>query len=269
MKVHKLSKNLVNRHLLKALFRPLFCLLLLICIGLTSRAQKSISDSVISISHIDFMYALQTPSGDLADRFGFFHGIGGGFFHKGKNNFEYGGGVTFLFGTQIRERTIIDNLLTQNSTILDSDGRAANLLVSMRGWQVRVNIGKVFSLNKPNPNSGILVRAGIGFMQHKIRVEDRQVNTPQLAWPYQKGYDRLTNGVMFTQFIGYQIYSNTKLVNFYAGIEFNEAFTKNRRLYNFSEKRQDTDARFDSSVGFKFGWMIPIYKRAPKAFYYE
>ncbi|MFQ3325982.1 MAG: hypothetical protein ACI8YC_000616, partial [Salibacteraceae bacterium] len=65
----------------------MFCLLLLICIGLTSRAQKSISDSVISISHIDFMYALQIPSGDLADRFGFFHGIGGGFFHKGKNNF--------------------------------------------------------------------------------------------------------------------------------------------------------------------------------------
>ena len=44
---------------------------------------------------------------------------------------------------------------------------------------------------------------------------------------------------------------------------------KNRRAYNFSEKRQDTDARFDSSIGFKFGWMIPIYKRAPKDFYFE
>ena len=243
--------------------------MLLIGAGLNTLAQKSISDSAINVAHIDFMYSLQIPSGDLANRFGFFHGIGGGFFFKGKNNLEYGGGATFLFGNQIRERTIIDNLLTQSNTILDADGRSANLLVSMRGWQFRGNIGRVFSFNKPNPNSGILVRAGVGFMQHKIRVEDRQVNTPQLAWPYQKGYDRLTNGLMLTQFVGYQIYSNTKLLNFYAGIEFNEAFTKNRRAYNFSEKRQDTDSRFDSSIAFKFGWMIPIYKRAPKDFYFE
>tara|TARA_B100000497_G_C7623276_1_gene374507 strand:+ start:229 stop:1011 length:783 start_codon:yes stop_codon:yes gene_type:complete len=260
---------LVTPYIFKYLLKLVFCLLLLIAVASKTKAQKSISDSSISVSHIDFMYSLQIPSADLADRFGFFHGIGGGFFYKASNNFEYGGGATFLFGNQLRERSIIDNLLTQNSTILDSDGRAANLLVSMRGWQVRGNIGKVFSFNRPNPNSGVLVRLGIGFMQHKIRVEDRQVNTPQLAWPYQKGYDRLSNGLMLTQFVGYQIYSNTKLVNFYAGIEFNEAFTKNRRAYNFSEKRQDTDARFDSSIGFKFGWMIPIYKRAPKDFYFE
>lgn len=244
-------------------------LFLLFGIGINVKGQKSISDSTINVSHIDFMYSLQIPSGDLANRFGFFHGIGTGYFFKGKNNFEFGGDATFLFGNQIRERTIIDNLLTQSSNVLDADGRAANLLVSMRGWQFRGNFGKVISFNKPNLNSGVLIRFGIGFMQHKIRVEDRQVNTPQLAWPYQKGYDRLTNGLMLSQFLGYQIYSNTKLLNFYAGFEFNEAFTKNRRPYNFSEKRQDTDSRIDGSVAFKFGWMIPIYKRAPKDFYFE
>ncbi len=232
-------------------------------------AQKSISDSAISVSHIDITYSFQLPGGDLASRFGYFHGIGGGFFYKAKNNLEYGAEGVFIFGNQIRERTIIDNLLTSTSTILDRDGNAADLLVSLRGWQIRGSIGKVFSMGKPNDNSGLLVRIGVGMMQHKMRVEDRQVNTPQLAWPYQKGYDRMTNGLMLSQFVGYQLFSNKKLINIYAGIELNESFTQNRRAYNFTEKRKDSDKRFDSSIGFKFGWMIPIYKRAPKDFYFD
>ncbi len=234
-----------------------------------SFAQKSISDSAISVSHIDFNYSFQIPSGDLANRFGFFHGVGGGYFFKTKSNYEFGADAIFLFGNQIRERTIIDNLLTSTNTVLDRDGNAADLLVSLRGWQVRANVGKVFSFGKPNDNSGIIARLGIGMMQHKMRVEDRQVNTPQLAWPYQRGYDRMTNGFLCSQFVGYQIFSNTKLVNFYVGLEFNQAFTQNRRPYNFSEKREDNSSRFDASTGIKVGWMIPIYKRAPKEFYFQ
>lgn len=232
-------------------------------------AQKSISDSAISVSHIDVMYSYQIPNGDLANRFGNFHGIGLGFYFKGKNNIEYGGGGTFLFGNKVRESSVYENLLTSSGNVLDRDGSPANILITLRGWQFRGSVGKVFSFGKPNPNSGVMLRVGMGMMQHKIRIEDTQVNTPQIAWPYQQGYDRLTNGLMLSQFIGYQIFSNSKMVNFYTGIEFNEAFTKNRRPYNFSEKRQDTDPRFDGSVAIKVGWMIPIYKRAPKEFYYQ
>lgn len=233
------------------------------------KAQKSIIDSAINVAHIDINYSFQIPSADLANRFGFFHGVGMGFHYKTKSNLEFGAEGIFLFGNQIRERTLINNLLTTESTVLDRDGNAADLLVSLRGWQIRANAGKVIPLGNPNDNSGVLIRVGVGLLQHKMRVEDRQVNTPQLAWPYQRGYDRLTNGLLLSQLIGYQLFSNNKLINFYAGVELNEAFTQNRRPYNFSEKREDNEPRFDASVGFRVGWMILLYKRAPRDFYYD
>ena len=79
----------------------------------------------------------------------------------------------------------------------------------------------------------------------------------------------MTNGFMLTQFLGYQYFSGSRLVNFYFGVELNEGFTKNRRAYNFSEKRKDDESRVDISVGFKVGWVIPMYRKAPKEFYYN
>ena len=47
--------------------------------------------------------------------------------------------------------------------------------------------------------------------------------------------------------------------------------TKNRRTINFDEPDVpvSTELRLDVQVGFKLGWVIPIYKRQPKDFYFN
>lgn len=240
----------------------------LLIIGVAGSAQMSVKDSAIVIPHFDVVYSMQFPSADLADRFDFFNTIGGAFYVKDRKGFVYGFDGQYQFGNRVKELTI-DNLITENGNVINADGEYSALKLFMRGFRFSAQFGKVFKLASPNPNSGLKILIGAGFWQHRIRVEDIQLNTPQIKFPYQKGYDRMTNGFMLTQFIGYQFFSNSRLVNFYAGFEFNEGFTQNRRAYNFSEKKKDDSPRFDMSYGFKVGWVIPFYKRAPKDFYYR
>lgn len=231
-------------------------------------AQKSIKDSTIIIPHFDLVYSMQFPGGDLVERFGLFNTIGGAFYVKDKKGFVYGFDGQFQFGNQVKENTVT-NLQTSNGTIINRDGSYAAMRFFMRGFRFTGQFGKVFNVLSPNPNSGIKVLVGAGFWQHRIRVDDQQTRTPQIKFPYQKGYDRMSNGFMLTQFVGYQFFSNSRLVNFYVGMEFNEGFTQNRRAYNFNEKRKDDSPRTDFSYGFKLGWVVPFYKKAPRDFYYN
>ena len=98
---------------------------------------------------------------------------------------------------------------------------------------------------------------------------------------YGKGYDRLTGGLNFNQFIGYFYMGNTRVLNFYAGFEFYQAFTKCLRDRNFDQLLYDpaTDTyevigkdnsnKIDLFFGIKIGWMIPVYNRAPDNYYYN
>ncbi|MCK6649378.1 MAG: hypothetical protein L6Q66_06965, partial [Bacteroidia bacterium] len=92
-------------------------------------------------------------------------------------------------------------------------------------------------------------------------------NIPQLDSDYKKGYDRLTNGFLLSQNLGYLYLSNNRIANFYIGFECMQGFTQNRRSYNFDQMKQDTEKRVDILYGGKVSWILPLYKKAPKEFY--
>ena len=61
------------------------------------------------------------------------------------------------------------------------------------------------------------------------------------------------------------------IYNFYAGFYFQQGFTRNQRS-QFWDKPNETvsqDIRLDLMYGFRVGWLIPIYKRQPKDFYFN
>tara|TARA_B100000508_G_scaffold69636_1_gene54411 strand:- start:46412 stop:47182 length:771 start_codon:yes stop_codon:yes gene_type:complete len=253
---------------LKNILHSFVFILLMLGMVNSGSAQKSIRDSAIIIPHIDLVYSFQLPAGDLVNRFGFYHTIGGAFYVKDRKGFVYGFDGQVQFGDQLKEDPIT-NFTTSNNQVINGDGNYATMKGSMRGFRFTGQFGKVFNILSPNPNSGLKVIVGAGFWQHRIRVEDTENKVAQVKFPYQNGYDRMTNGFMLTEFVGYQFFSESRLVNFYFGVEFNQGFTKNRRKYNFSEKRRDDRSRLDLSYGFKLGWVIPMYRRAPKEFYYN
>jgi hypothetical protein len=214
-------------------------------------------------------FAYQFPGGDLADRFGNNYNVGGTFQWKTKKNWLFGIDGNFMFGEDVKENNVLQKISTSEGFIIGQDGYYADVYLYERGFMFSAKAGKIFPVIGPNPNSGLVATLGAGLLQHKIRIEDKGNMAPQLNDDYKKGYDRLTNGLSITEFIGYINFSNHRLVNFMAGLEFTQAFTQNRRNYNFDTMERDDKSRLDLLFGVRVVWLITFYKRMPKEFYYD
>ena len=106
-------------------------------------------------------------------------------------------------------------------------------------------------------------------LQHKIKYYWTEDGLPQLDGDYIKGYDRLTNGMMLSQCIGYEYHSSNNLVNFSIESEFTEGFTKSRRSWDYDLMAQDQSNRKDYLIGIKAVWYLPIYhKPADNVYFY-
>lgn len=224
-------------------------------------------DSSLVIPFIGVSYAVELPMADMADRFGTFSSLGGRFGLKLKSNFYMDLKVHYIFGGKIREDGILDSLRTSEGGIIEVGGGLTDPILEMTGYSAFLSAGYLLPVIGPNPNSGILISGGIGLIQHRIRIDYRDAQIPQLEEEYRKGYDRLTNGLAFNEFVGYVHFGKRKLVNFYGGIEFTQAWTKNRRGYNYDLRDFDNKRRFDAAFGFRFGWILALYRRAPEEFY--
>jgi hypothetical protein len=235
----------------------------------SASAQRNVRDSVVFSPHISFNYGLQLPAADMEQRFGVNSAVGLAFHLKTKKNWIFGAEWSYLFGKQVNEEGLMQNLTTDGGFIINNEGGLAKVLILERGSITTVNVGKILSLKNSNPNSGIMIKGGVGLMQHKIRLETQEDLVTQLEGEYIKGYDRLTNGIVFSQFLGYFHMSDNKLSNFYAGFEFYEGFTRGRRELNFDTQVKDNAPRTDILYGFKVGWVIHMYKRTGREFYYD
>ena len=235
-------------------------------------AQVRPKDSVVFVPMISPSATLYFPGGDLVNRFGITGAIGGSFSIKTRKNWFFSARYEFLFGNNVKQQEIFDNLKTKGGVIINEDGEPAQLDLFERGFTIFLKYGKVIpgfgehlSLG-PNRNSGLLVTGGIGLLQHRIHITG---TTPQLTDPYIRGYDRLTNGLAVSQFIGYFHLSNNRMLNFYLGIELIQAWTSNKRGYNFDQMAEDTEKRLDMMSGIKIGWALPLYKKVADEFYYN
>lgn len=232
-------------------------------------AQGSIQDTTRLISQINAFGAQYLLAGDFANKFFSPTMVGAGFHIKNYKNWIFGADGGFLFRDGLpNANDYLKNMRTEDGYIIAQNGTFATIVAGLRGFAINAHIGKLFTWIGPNPNSGVLFRAGAGFFQHKIHLEARRQEVPQVEGELRKYYDQLTNGLAFNQFIGYQHLSNSRLTNFYIGIEAIEAFTQNRRDFNIDLGGADDAQRLDVMVGLKAGWIILIYKRKPDDFYF-
>lgn len=213
---------------------------------------------VISVS-----YGVQLPLLDMADNFGINSnlGINGGVKFANNWQIELDGG--FLFSKNVKITTLLDPIVTEDRQIIASDGGPANIEVYERGFTGGLNIGRVFPVVGPNPNSGLIAKFGMGFMRHKIRIDNQNYIVPQLDKENVIYYDRLTLGFMTKQYFGYQHLGNNNLSNFHFGIEFVQGFTQGMRDYQIDLEGPYRDNRLDFLIGIRVGWIFPVYRKAP------
>ncbi|MCY7408995.1 MAG: hypothetical protein LH473_01865 [Chitinophagales bacterium] len=242
-------------------------LLLLSTKFISAQTKTNVADTIVNAKLLHFTYGYALPFGDLADRFGSNHLMGASLFFKMKDNYLLGFEGNLIFGGNIKEDTIIDGLLTSQGFLIGVNGLAESAYLYERGYTLFVKFGKLIPAFGSNPNSGINFNVGAGFMQHKIKIQDPDKVLPYVTGEYAKGYDRLTNGFALTQYIGYQNLDKRKRINFNAGIEFNEAFTQNRRDWNTDQMKKDDAKRFDMLIGLKFSWILPFYGKGESRIY--
>jgi hypothetical protein len=233
------------------------------------KAPSSRKDTLLPCFTFSFAYALQLPGGDLVHRFGINSSAGIGFNYKTKTNMIYGAQWNYLFGKDLRGPNPLDSISTVDGFVIDKEGKMADIRMFERGFTLGLSAGKIFNtILSPNKNSGLMLTGGVGYMQHKIKIYDNGGRTPQLTKETLKGYDRLTSGIMITEFIGYSHLSKSRYVNFYGGFEFYQGFTKSRRSWDYSLMRADTEQRIDLLTGFRVGWILPLYKTPARTKYY-
>lgn len=238
--------------------KTLFCCLIFLVPGIIFSQSQRLNLGTGFL--VGFSYSLQWPGGDLADRFGqhFNAGLSTEWL-TAKNNWIIGLDGQFIFGQRVKN-DVLAKLRTPEGLIYGNDKTPADIQLRQRGLYVGAKVGKILWTAQDEPRSGLKLSLGVGFLQHKIRIQDdpsRQV--PQLSGEYKKGYDRLTNGWALTQFVGYQKLANDKRLNFFLGIESMQAFTAGRRSIHFDTGFAENSARLDLSFGVRVGWVLAIY----------
>jgi len=240
------------------LFKSIF-LLLLLSFGVSIQAQSWDKNNTGKAILLNFGYGPQVPGGDLKARFGMDWAVEFSADLMTDKNWIYGLQGQYLFGTTVKQ-DVLAGLRTDQGDIIGNNRTIAKVSLRQRGGYVGLRIGRLIAISDKNTRSGIRINLGAGILQHWIRIQEDPFSVvPQLTGEYQKGYDRLTNGLALHQFIGYQILGKNNGINFTGGFEFFEGFTKNRRSFDFDTQMQDTASRFDILSGFRLSFTLPFY----------
>jgi hypothetical protein len=196
------------------------------------------------------------PAGDLANRYTLFNGVGMDVYFKTKKNYTWGINSSFFFGRSVKDIAYLDFMKDKNGYVFTDDGQPVNILASMRGSHLQLAFGKLIQFYTKIPEWSFLVQGGIGILQHKYLFQ--AANTLQLSSTYLRGYDRLRNGLAISEEAGICHFNLNRRVNFNTGIELTEAFTKNRRYYDYATQSVDDKSYFDMMIAVKVSWILPV-----------
>lgn len=250
------------------LLRPILLLFFITAVFTTS-AQVNVRDSTIYTPLVYAGYGFNFVGGDYADMYGNSSTLGAGIGFKTRSNIFFGIEYDYLWGGTVKQGDeIIKEILTSDGQLISQGGEYAIFQYMLRGHLLFGKVGKLFPVFSPNPNSGIQVLLGAGYVQHRMYISVQDNNALQVDGDYKRGYDRLHDGIGLSQSIGYLFLGDSRIWNFYGGLEFKQAWTKNRRDVDFDTRVKDDASKLDLFFGFKIYWVIPLYRRAPTGFYY-
>ena len=262
--------------------RKIFISLLLLA-GLAAQAQqpKDIMKEPIPIAMFQATYAFHLPAFDLKTDYGTSHTIGGSFVYKTASNWLLTANGNFIFGNQLKGDRIDlfgEGITTEVGEVTGGSGLYSTFAIYQRGMHFQAEVGKLFPI-WPNPNSGIFVQVGAGYLSNWIKIDfDHNTNnTPYVVYEdYEYGYDRKRGGPALHFEVGYLYLGNSRIANFSVSLEATYARVRDHRRYDFRVfdgvpvGYLDPSKRYnDLYYGIRVSWNIPTYQRQPEDYYYN
>lgn len=241
-------------HKLKILF--LFVLSGMICLygqTLNKYSRKGI--------FLDLSLAAGQPMGELSERFGLHQSIGGGISYQPSKGLDIGLKYQFIFGNKVKEDVLFP-YRTDFGQIIGVDNLLTTVNLRERGTIAYIYTGILFPVgNQTRYRHGIKCNLGLGFMEHRIRIQDDSRSAEQFyATDLGRGLDRLSNGFCSSVFLGYELKSFNGRINLYSGFEIIGGWTQNRRAWNYDTAVSEKGIqRQDFLVQFKVGWYLPFF----------
>lgn len=219
-------------------------------------------------SAFGFNYNYQIPIGELANTFGNNSAVGASYLLETTNNIIFGVESNYMFGTDIKDSTIFDNISTSTGAIIGADGHYSNVNLMQRGFDAYLFAGYAFHFSDNNL-SGIYISQAVGYLQHKIFIDTKNENIPQLDEDMKKGYDRFSNGGSTKLTIDYKYYHKKGRFQISSGLNYTMAYTKNQRAYDFTNNKYYSGERsWDKLLGIKGEIIIPIRRKNEEKFHY-
>lgn len=212
---------------------------------------------------VDFSYGFHVPLADMARYYTFNFSLGGKIQYILSNNLTFGVVGDYQFFDNTRS-DVLANLREAEGYIIDRFGQLTDVKYGMRGFFLGASISYIIPVLKNYKRSGIEVRFEGGYEQHWLDILPIGSEIFGLSGNYKKGYDRMHSGFAMRQYIGYRHLDKNRLLNFFGGIDFMEAFTVNRRGYNFDTRQKDSDGKIDILFGIRVGITLPIYIYTPE-----
>jgi len=235
--------------------------LLLYSINVLSQEQGFISKMML------FDYSLQIPATKMANEFGLNSSMGLCYLNN-KNEVLFGIDANFMFGNNVKNDSILRLISTHEGYLINSSGELDEVLLYQRGINTHLLIGKSFR-NQEDNLSGLYIYGGVGYLQHKIKLETDRTYLPQLDDDYMKGYDNFTSGLSTKLCVDYMHFDKNTSIKYHVGIEFINGFTSSKRAYNFSDMMEGENiTKLDQLVGIRFGVIIPINRSNQGKFHY-
>ncbi len=221
----------------------------------TKKADDAGKSSLLA-PHFGIGYSV--VGGDLKTRFGPQNALAAGLLFLSKNNWAADFKAQTFFGNTVNEDPLAP-LRTPEGLLIGNDRRAVDVILKSRAWAMGGSVGRLFSFSENQRASGVLFLVGAGWQQHKIRIQDDARTVVQIAGEYEKGYDRLTGGLFFSQTIGYQIFSKSRRVNVFLGLDALQSRSRSLRDFDFSLGKKDESRRLDLRFGPRIALSVPIY----------
>ena len=244
------------------------CLLLGFGHGLWAQTDRDLGQTSVQSPHVGLMVGGMAPQGDWALRYGFYGQMGLTAGIKTESNGYVYLKATSWSGADVSEPGLLSDLMTPQGQIIDNEGDIAKITVTGRGGQFGLGVGKIFSTPWSNPNSGWMVKVGVGSLHHNVHFDYSENRISPLEDERVKGYDRMRWGAYGEVFTGYWLMSDDQRINAFAGLSLGVAKTFALRTQNFDTLEPNTPQAWDGWIGLEAGWVFHIYQRAAKEYWY-